>query len=180
MVAKQRAASSQLRVFDVTGELDIPTFVAMSVRIPGDIPRFGFGAHFDARSALRASLLELGQAICFHAQESRKWAGFEWSRQPHLTPVERAPRRAREYRQAAEAPTVDECAAAAATVGAEILVRDCSRADIGLPCVKVVVPGMRPIRPRFGPGRLFEAPHRLGWLSRPRSRGELNPEYLRS
>lgn len=180
VVARQRAAGSRLSVFDVTGDLDIPTFAAMSVRQSGDIPRFGFGAHFSARSALRSALVELGQAICFHTQESRKWAGFDWSRQSHLAVLDGPSRRANLYRDAGETPTVDECAAAAATVRAEVFVRDCTRADIGLPCVKVVVPGLRGIRPRFGPGRLFDVPARMGWLAEPRARTELNTEHLRS
>lgn len=177
VAARQRAAGSRLSVFDVTGDLDIPTFVAMSVRQPGDIPRFGFGAHFNARSALRSALVELGQAIRFHAQESRKWAGFDWSTQSHLTAPDGPPRRAEHYRDAGETPTVRDCAAA---VSAEVFVRDCTRTDIGLPCVKVIVPGLRGIWPRFGPGRLFDVPVRMGWLAEPRARTELNTEHLRS
>ncbi len=180
VAARQRTAGNQLNAFDVTGDLDIPTFVAMSVRQPGDTPRFGFGAHFNARSALRSALVELGQAIRFHAQESRKWAGFDWSTQSHLTAPDGPPRRAEHYRDAGETPTVRDCAAAAAAVRAEVFVRDCTRADIGLPCVKVVVPGLRGIWPRFGPGRLFDVPARMGWLAEPRAHTELNTEHLRS
>lgn len=180
MATRQRATGGRLSVFDVSGDLDIPTFVAMSVRQPGDIPRFGFGAHFNARRALRSALVELGQAIRFHAQESRKWAGFDWSTQSHLTAPQGAPRRAEHYRDADETATVRECALAAAAVRAEVFVRDCTRADIGVPCVKVVVPGLRGIRPRFGPGRLFDVPARMGWLAEPRASTELNIEHLRS
>lgn len=180
MATGQRAAGSRLSVFDVTGDLDIPTFVAMSVRQPGDIPRFGFGAHFNARSALRSALVELGQAIRFHAQESRKWAGFDWSGQSHLTAPDGPPRQAEHYRDTGDTPTVRECAAAAAAVRTEVFIRDCTRADIGLPCVKVVVPGLRGIGPRFGPGRLFDVPARMGWLAESRARSELNTEHLRS
>ncbi len=180
VAARQRTAGNRLNVFDVTSDLDTPTFVAMSVQQPGDTPRFGFGAYFNARSALRSALVELGQAICFHAQESRKWAGFDWSTQSHLTAPDGPPRRAEHYRDAGETPMVRDCAAAAAAVRAEVFVRDCTRADIGLPCVKVVVPGLRGIWPRFGPGRLFDVPARLGWLAEPRARTELNTEHLRS
>ncbi|MGH3796665.1 MAG: TOMM precursor leader peptide-binding protein [Pseudonocardiaceae bacterium] len=180
VAVRQKATGSRLSVFDVTGDLDVPTFVAMSVRQPGDIPRFGFGTHFNARNALRSALVELGQAIRFHAQESRKWAGFDWSGQSHLTAPEGPPRLAEHYCDAGETPTVRECAAVAAAVGAEVFVRDCTREDIALPCVKVVVPGLRGIRPRFGPGRLFDVPPRMGWLAEPRARTELNIEHLRS
>lgn len=180
MVTRQRATGSRLSVFDVTGDLDIPTFVAMSVRQPGDIPRLGFGTHFNARSALRSALVELGQAIRFHRQESRKWTDFDWSRQSQLTTPHGLARRAEHYCNANETVTVHECAVAAAAVGAEVFVLDCTRVDVGLPCVKVVVPGLRGIRPRFGPGRLFDVPARMGWLAEPRARTELNTEHLRS
>jgi ribosomal protein S12 methylthiotransferase accessory factor len=44
--------------------------------------------------------------------------------------------------------------------------------------VKAVVPGLRHFWPRFAPGRLYEAPVRLGWLERPRAEAELNPVPL--
>ncbi|MGH3849471.1 MAG: YcaO-like family protein, partial [Pseudonocardiaceae bacterium] len=106
--------------------------------------------------------------------------GFDWSGQSHLTAPEGPPRLAEHYCDAGETPTVRECAAVAAAVGAEVFVRDCTREDIALPCVKVVVPGLRGIRPRFGPGRLFDVPPRMGWLAEPRARTELNIEHLRS
>lgn len=65
-------------------------------------------------------------------------------------------------------------------VGLEILVYRCTRADTGVPCVKVIVPGARSIAPRFGSGRLFDVPVDLGWLRRPRRPIELNGQALRS
>jgi oxazoline/thiazoline synthase len=44
-----------------------------------------------------------------------------------------------------------------------------------VPVVKVVVPGLRHFWPRFGPGRLFDVPVRLGRLSRPTRYADLNP-----
>jgi bacteriocin biosynthesis cyclodehydratase domain-containing protein len=180
VAARQRAANSRLSVFDVTSDTGVPTFAAMSVALPGDVPLFGFGAHFDARDALRAALVELGQALCFREQERRKWAGTDWSGQTHLANQGGSPLRAEHYCGTGGTSSAADCVAAAAAVRTEVLVRDCTRADIGLPCVKVVVPGLRGLWPRFGPGRLFEVPVRLGWLAEPRARGDLNAEHLRS
>ena len=44
----------------------------------------------------------------------------------------------------------------------EMLVLDQTRPDIGLPVVKVIVPGMRQFWARFAPGRLFDVPVALG------------------
>jgi ribosomal protein S12 methylthiotransferase accessory factor len=57
-------------------------------------------------------------------------------------------------------------------------VLDQTRPDVGIPVVKVVVPGLRPFYARFGPGRLYEVPVRLGHRSRPALFEELNPVPL--
>jgi ribosomal protein S12 methylthiotransferase accessory factor len=59
--------------------------------------------------------------------------------------------------------------------GLEILVLDQTRPDIGLPVVKVIVPGMRSVWARFAPGRLFDVPVRLGRLTEPTAYDQLNP-----
>jgi ribosomal protein S12 methylthiotransferase accessory factor len=56
-----------------------------------------------------------------------------------------------------------------------MLVLDQTRADIGLPVVKVIVPGLRHFWARYAPGRLYDVPVRLGWLDRPLREDELNP-----
>jgi hypothetical protein len=56
-----------------------------------------------------------------------------------------------------------------------MMVLDQTRADIGLPVVKVVVPGMRHFWRRFGPGRLYDVPVALGHLSGSLAEGDMNP-----
>ena len=63
----------------------------------------------------------------------------------------------------------------AARVGLETLVLDLTRPDVGLHVAKVTVPGLRHFWPRFGPGRLYDIPVKLGWLSRPLTEAQLNP-----
>jgi bacteriocin biosynthesis cyclodehydratase domain-containing protein len=176
----QSVLGRQLLVFDVTSDLEIPVFAAMSLRSDARPPLFGFAAHFNADRALAAALMELEQAQCFQWQEDQKWTGFDWSTQPHLTRRESGSREAEDYTRYSAEPTIENCVAAAAAAGLEIFVSDRTRADIGLPAVKVIVPGLRDFRPQFGPGRLFEIPVKLGWLGEPTPLGQLNPEYLRS
>jgi ribosomal protein S12 methylthiotransferase accessory factor len=59
--------------------------------------------------------------------------------------------------------------------GMEMLVLDLTRPDVGLPVVKVVVPGLRPLWARLAPGRLFDVPVQQGWLRQPLREVELNP-----
>jgi hypothetical protein len=41
--------------------------------------------------------------------------------------------------------------------------------------VRVIVPGLRPLWPRFAPGRLSDVPHRLGWTAEPTPEASFNP-----
>ncbi len=68
--------------------------------------------------------------------------------------------------------------ARAARLGMETIVLDQTRPDVGLNVVKVVVPGLRHMWPRLGPGRLQEVPVRLGWRKDPLEERELNPVPL--
>src|SRR5262249_39932076 len=61
--------------------------------------------------------------------------------------------------------------------GLDFLVLDQTRADIAVPVVKVVVPGLRHFYRRFAPGRLYDVPVKLGWRNRPLSEHELNPAH---
>lgn len=63
-------------------------------------------------------------------------------------------------------------------VGLRLLVADMTRPDIGLPVVKVVVPGLRHFWPRLGPGRLYDVPVALGRLPHANREADLNPEPL--
>ncbi|XNR94871.1 YcaO-like family protein [Streptomyces sp. R-74717] len=56
-----------------------------------------------------------------------------------------------------------------------MLVLDQTRPDIALPVVKVMVPGLRSFWPQFAPGRLYDAPVSLGWVTAETPEAELNP-----
>ena len=56
-----------------------------------------------------------------------------------------------------------------------MMVLDQTRPDVGLPVVKVIVPGLRHFWPRFGPGRLYDVPVGLGRLATPTREADLNP-----
>ena len=51
--------------------------------------------------------------------------------------------------------------------GLDFLVLDQTRPDIGVPVVRVIVPGMRHFYRRFAPGRLYDVPVKLGLQDRP-------------
>jgi hypothetical protein len=67
------------------------------------------------------------------------------------------------------------CVQIAKRAGLDFLVLDQTRPDIEVPVVRVIVPGLRHFYRRFGPGRLYDIPVKLGWLERPLSETALNP-----
>jgi ribosomal protein S12 methylthiotransferase accessory factor len=155
---------------DVTRDSDVPVVVAVSRRTAGpeDIV-FGFGAHLDPAGAARRALAEVNQML--HMVEPGAAGGYvntdpvatAWWRtatvatHPFLAPAGAGWRR--------EALTsgdllrdIEMLSGRVAAAGHEVLVLDQTRADVGLPVVKVVVPGMRPLTPSFAPGRLTLGP----------------------
>ncbi len=183
-----------LWAIDLTSDLGVPVFAAISRRTDGGMEQImlGFGAHLDARLALLRAVTEMiqihsqlldGPADQLPAYLTAKET-IEWLRtatvdnQPYLLPLEGPPRVASSYRPCETDDLLDDVLACQALVerhGMEMLVLDQTRPEIGLPVVKVVVPGLRHFWARFAPGRLYDVPVRLGWLTQPVAEEQLNP-----
>lgn len=189
-----------LWVLDLTSDLGIPAAVAVSRRMaPGaEEIMVGFGAHLDPRIAVLRAVTELQQLLLpwlsrgdrgMSDRPGREEAALrDWlmtatvAEHPYLVPDPTAP-----PRPAASFPRewsddlledIRTCQAKLERLGLELMVLDQTRPDIELPVVKVFVPGLRHFWPRFGPGRLYEVPARLGWLDRPPVEENLNPVPL--
>jgi ribosomal protein S12 methylthiotransferase accessory factor len=184
-----------LWVLDLTADLGIPVFAASSRRTDGapEAIMFGFGAHLDARVALLRAVTEMNQMlgqVLYLPPDEPVGTGIsdkdtvEWLRtatlanQPYLVPLEGAPSTLASYAPCRTEDIKDDILACQRLVeghGMEMLVLDQTRAEIGLPVVKVIVPGMRHFWPRFAPGRLYDVPVRLGWLPEPLPEEQMNP-----
>jgi ribosomal protein S12 methylthiotransferase accessory factor len=191
-----REQGRELWALDLTSDLQIPTFVALSRRTDGPDEQilFGFGSHLDARTALVRAVTEMNQGLLrlqsYRQQELRDHDMAEdriiadWqvnatrANQPYLVPADGVPPcTAADYpRQCSDDLKEDVliCQRRVESHGMELLVLDQTRPDIGLPVVKVFVPGLRHFWARFAPGRLYDVPVKLGWLSRPLTEEELN------
>ncbi|MGH3994129.1 MAG: YcaO-like family protein, partial [Pseudonocardiaceae bacterium] len=174
-------------VLDVTSDLDVPAMVALSrwADRPGEGIMFGFGAHPDPAVALRRALTELNQLMpavvtvgpddeydCDDDPDAARWLRHATvANQPYLAPDRGVrPRRPADYGYLPRADLVEDVNAIRTrleSLGLELLVLDQTRPDIGLPVVKVIVPGMRHFWARFAPGRLYDVPVRLGRLAEP-------------
>jgi ribosomal protein S12 methylthiotransferase accessory factor len=185
-----------LWVLDLTSDLQVPVFAALSRRTdcqPEGILT-GFGAHFDARVALLRAATELNQMLSWVLVDD---AGkplaqdtlddpetLQWLRtatlenQPYLVPADGPRHLLADFPERPGDDLRDDVLACQALVerqGLEMLVLDQTRPDVGLPVVKVIVPGLRHFWARFAPGRLYDVPVKLGWLRQPLREEQLNP-----
>ena len=187
-----------LWVLDVTTDLEIPTFVAISGTVaPASLQEpllYGFGCHFDVRIAMLRALTEMNQGLpavlkmraqgqTFDNQGERVpmdiWPTAYLERHPYLRPhPERPARKASDYPRRWHDDLCDDvalCARIVADKGMELLVLDQTRPEIGLSVVKVAVPGLRPHWKRLAPGRLYDVPGTLKWLDKPLDENSINP-----
>jgi bacteriocin biosynthesis cyclodehydratase domain-containing protein len=178
----------KLWVLDVTGDLGIPSFVALAhwMKDGKENVEFGSGAHFDARIALLRALTELNQFLTMGLMgdgDGNKstldgTTPFRLQDHPYLMPAGNpAARRDTDltFSRLDTREQVAACVEAVGRAGLDFLVLDQTRPDIGVPVARVTVPGMRHFYRRFAPGRLYDVPVKLGWLDRPTPESELNP-----
>lgn len=157
-------------VLDLSTDLDIRVFAALSYNHKDDAVAFGFGAHFDPQRAYRSAILEMLQdelmlTVPDSSAEGQQRQCTTLSNYPHLAAHSRAaPPRIN------TAPQVIETRAAlhryCQRQQLNPLVLDLTRPTIGVPVVRVLVPGMRNYRMALAPGRLYQVPGKLGWHTR--------------
>jgi ribosomal protein S12 methylthiotransferase accessory factor len=181
----------KLWVLDITSDLGIPTYVALLhwMQNGHENIEFGSGAHFDSRIALLRTLTELNQFLSIGLMNGGT------GEKPSLDNVN--PLQLTNYpfllpngRPAAEIVTgskfgflddtrkqVDACVEVAREAGLDFLVLDQTRPDVETSVVRVIVPGLRHFYRRFGPGRLYDVPVKLGLRGTPLAENELT-QYL--
>jgi len=186
----------ELWVLDISSDFNIPVFAAISSRTDKAIEDiiFGFGAHFDPKIALLRAITEVHQSLPAVSsvaadgttqyppddqEASDWWKTATLDNQPYLVPDEQAVAKvSSDYPQQWSEDLRDDvinCIELAEKQGLEVLVLDQTRPDITLNVVKVVIPGMRHFWKRFGPGRLYDVPVKMGWLPAPLTENQLNP-----
>ena len=184
----------ELWMLDITSDFGIPTFVALSRRVDAaseDII-YGAGTHAVPRLAALRAVCELNQCLTWLPRPGSRdgrpaiddpfvlswWRTARLAGCPWLVPAtEGTPGRASRPSVAESADTRDDvecCRALVEARGMEFLVLDQTRPDIGMPVVRVIVPGMRHFWERFAPGRLYEVPVSLGYRAEPPGEADLN------
>jgi oxazoline/thiazoline synthase len=178
----------RLWVLDITTDLGIPSYVAMSYSAQNgqEFVEYGSGSHFDPRIALLRSLTEVNQFLSLGlmglrdmGQTSNDSAGpFRLKEHPYLIPDGKPAIRPHLDMKFGSLDTREQalaCVDIAKRAGLDFLVLDQTRPDIETPVVRVIVPGLRHFYRRFGPGRLYDVPVKLGLRDTPILESELNP-----
>jgi ribosomal protein S12 methylthiotransferase accessory factor len=186
--AQLSGSGRRLWVLDVTSDLAIPAFVAVTHRLENGTENivFGSGAHFDARIALLRALTELNQFLSIGIMRGGTGdrssldgsAPLRLQDHSYLTPCDLPMVQLScdsKFGRLDVREQVSACLRVARQQGLDLLVLDQTRPDIEVPVVRVIVPGMRHFYRRFAPGRLYDVPVKLGLRDRPLREDELNP-----
>ncbi len=183
-------------VLDITSDLNIPAFVCIS-RAVGSATEdilLGFGAHFDPQVAVLRAITEMnqslpavlrdasGQTASQSPWELEWWQTVTIGDNAYLAPDPAQPlKNLADYTHLASddlRTDIDTCLEILRGKGLEMLILDQTRPDVGLPVVRVIVPGLRHFWARYAPGRLYDVPVALGWLPAPRREDEMNPRPM--
>jgi ribosomal protein S12 methylthiotransferase accessory factor len=175
-------------VLDVTSDLGVPTYVAIMhwMQNGQENIEFGSGAHFDPRIALLRTLTELSQFLAIGLMgggsgEKPSLDGetpLKIENYPFLLPAPHpiaTPELGLPIPRSTTREQLDACVEIARRAGHDFMVLDQTRPDVGTPVVRVIVPGLRHFYRRFGPGRLYDVPVKLGLRDQPMPESELTP-----
>lgn len=186
-----------LWVVDITNDIGVPVFAAFSRKLQPDDNGaeqlvVGFGAHLDPKIGMMRAITEVNQFFAsLYALEDgdlRKafdpgavtwWETATVENKPYAAPAkDMPPRTINDLPDLSSLDLLDEVQTAIRQIesrGLEVLLLDQTRQDAQFPVVKALAPGMRHFWSRLAPGRLYDVPVELGWLSSPRAEQELNP-----
>ncbi len=183
-------AGRRLWVLDITSDLGIPTFIAITHWMQDGMENieFGSGAHFDARIALLRTLTELNQFLALGLMgggsgEKSSLDGLNPLRledYPYLIPGGiplTQPAFGVPFGDLDTHEQVAACVELTKRAGHDFLVLDQTRPDIEVPVVRVIVPHLRHFYRRFAPGRLYDVPVKLGLRDHPILEHDLNPIF---
>lgn len=188
-----------LEVVDITTDLGIPTFAAVSRRTdhPVEDVLLGFGAHLDVRIAVLRALTEVNQFLPAVINRNADGSTDYWEDDPDTLAWLKQVTVAQDPWVA---PAANLTATSASTyaglfsgdlakdirngvervekAGHEVIVLDQSLPDLELKVAKVMVPGMRHFWRRLAPGRLYDVPVKLGWLPEATAEDQMNPRSV--
>jgi ribosomal protein S12 methylthiotransferase accessory factor len=188
--AAYRSLNREFWVLDITSDLGIPTFAAITRELNASRENIlpGLASHIDPQIALMRSLSEMNQMVAAYqtfagaedtvAAEFRSWLkNATVANQTYLYPSGESIQLSDvgSSRQADLLEDILYCQRTLEARGLEVLMLDQTRPDIEMPVVKVLAPGLRHFWARFAPGRLYDVPLAMGWIAQVNQEAQLNP-----
>jgi len=185
-----RRVGRTIHVLDLTNDLGIPAFAATSWKEDGTQIVLGSGADPDPRIGVIRAVCELNQVLelAVRQEAGERAAGPRerdisfWLRtariEEHSYLVCSGEIGAGDFQNLSNSDIlkdINACKDILERHGLEVLALNMTRPDIGFPTVRVIVPGLRHFWARFGAGRLYDVPLKLGWVTRPLCETEFNP-----
>ena len=182
-------------LLDVTSDLGIPSFVAISRRVNAETEDiiYGAGTHASPQVAALRAICELNQCLSWLPRTGKDqgrptiddplalwwWMTARLENCPWLVPDSNTPTRQASNFSCNESmdtrEDVEHYVKVIQAHGMDFLVLDQTRPDIGMPVARVIVPGLRHFWARFAPGRLYDVPVKRKHLEHALSESELNP-----
>jgi len=170
-----------VQVLDITTDLDVTCYVALAPKYDGSDVLFASAAHVCPQKAAYKALSELSQIAFWRAQKQPNQLWTEWL---HVANTKKP-----EFHWLAANGTVtlgdrervtptaiiQVCVNTLERAGVQSYWVDLTRPEIGLQVVRAIAPGLRNPWARFAPGRLYDVPVRLGWISQSTPEGVMNP-----
>ena len=196
LLARYAALGRDVWALDISTEFGLPVVVALSARRDGPAEDiiFGFGAGHTPEQALHDAVGEISQAYAYVSDIGRDGTTryraensemLDWLKSARRSEMNwlmpdpdadlRGPGDLPNPGWTSPADAVDALKHRLGAGGHELIALDQTRPDIGIPVMRAVAPGLRHFWRRLGPGRLYEAPVRLGWCDAVPAEADLNP-----
>ncbi|MDE1460833.1 TOMM precursor leader peptide-binding protein [Spartinivicinus poritis] len=184
-----RSKERSLFVLDITTDLGIPAFVAVSYNLSNNKEIiYGFGCHLNTLIAVERSIIELNQLLPILLDQKldqldhqlKDWLTLQSiddhpyllpSNSNKINPLNHYP----DDHPTTISSAVNKITDHFAKAEIDLFMLDLTQPDIGMPVVKTIAPGLRHFWRRTGPGRLYTVPVKMGWLDSAYNEDELNP-----
>lgn len=188
--ANFKQQNRELHVLDLTTDLTIPSYAAVSWKFDGTEIFFGTGAHLQPQIGVSRAISELNQvmirantqknvdlsSISPTSRDLVKWLISESiENHPYLIPYSICKPIAVHNVSNDFFEDINICLKIINNLGLEVFLFDLTNPDINFNTARVIIPGLRHFWSRLGPGRLYETPVQLGWLQKTFYESEMNP-----
>lgn len=165
-------AGKRVHILDLTSDFGIPICVAIAT---GPEPGIAIGcaAHPNPERCLWKALTEVIAMIAWLEAPKRDQPhcldNARIEEYPYLIPAGTPVR----WEASAEDPCLSDLLKCSQELNLDVLAVNLTRAELGIPVVRMIVPGLRSFVRNLAPGRLYEVPLKMGWI-----RQVLNPDEM--